>query len=142
MSSLDVDKLIAALGNEDNECVMEMTYEKISKMKNDILQRLRLSPEELKSMHSKLKAYRFVDELPELKYGTYIRWIPLTDPENIKLTSGGIVCEMKVGDDGIVVTCKNRYNRMFSIKMQENLIFQKMTDQERVLISALSYLNA
>lgn len=142
MSSLDVDKLIAALGNEDNECVMEMTYEKISKMKNDILQRLRLSPEELKSMHSKLKAYRFVDELPELKYGTYIRWIPLTDPENIKLTTGGIVCEMKVGDDGIIVTCKNRYNRMFSIKMQENLIFQKMTDQERVLISALSYLNA
>ena len=142
MSSLDVDKLIAALGNEDNECVMEMTYEKISKMKNDILQRLRLSPEELKSMHSKLKAYRFVDELPELKYGTYIRWIPLTNPENIKLTTGGIVCEMKVGDDGIVITCKNRYNRMFSIKMQENLIFQKMTDQERVLISALSYLNA
>lgn len=142
MSSLDVDKLIAALGNEDNECVMEMTYEKISKMKNDILQRLRLSPQELKSMHSKLKAYRFVDELPELKYGTYIRWIPLTDPENIKLTTGGIVCEMKVGDDGIVVTCKNRFNRMFSIKMQENLIFQKMTDQERVLISALSYLNA
>lgn len=142
MSSLDVDKLIAALGNEDNECVMEMTYEKIGKMKNDILQRLRLSPEELKSMHSKLKAYRFVDELPELKYGTYIRWIPLTDPENIKLTTGGIVCEMKVGDDGIIVTCKNRYNRMFSIKMQENLIFQKMTDQERVLISALSYLNA
>ena len=142
MSSLDVDKLIAALGNEDNECVMEMTYEKISKMKNDILQRLRLSPEELKSMHSKLKAYRFVDELPELKYGTYIRWIPLTNPENIKLTTGGIVCEMKVGDDGIVITCKNRFNRMFSIKMQENLIFQKMTDQERVLISALSYLNA
>ena len=142
MSSLDVDKLISALGNEDNECVMEMTFEKISKMKNDILQRLRLSGEELKSMHSKLKAYRFVDELPELKYGTYIRWIPLTDPENIKLTTGGIVCEMKVGDDGIVVTCKNRFNRMFSIKMQENLIFQKMTDQERVLISALSYLNA
>ena len=142
MSSLDVDKLIAALGNEDNECVMEMTYEKISKMKNDILQRLRLSPQELKSMHSKLKAYRFVDELPELKYGTYIRWIPLTNPENIKLTTGGIVCEMKVGDDGIVITCKNRFNRMFSIKMQENLIFQKMTDQERVLISALSYLNA
>lgn len=142
MSSLDVDKLISALGNDDNECVMEMTFEKISKMKNDILQRLRLSSEELKSMHSKLKAYRFVDELPELKYGTYIRWIPLTDPKNIKLTTGGIVCEMKVGDDGIVVTCKNRYNRMFSIKMQENLIFQKMTDQERVLISALSYLNA
>jgi hypothetical protein len=141
MSSLDVEKLIAALGNEDNECVMEMTYEKISKMKNDILQRLRLSPEELKSMHSKLKAYRFVDELPELKYGSYIRWIPLTDPENIKLTSGGIVCEMKVGNDGIVVTCKNRFNHMFSIKMQENLIFQKITDQERVLISALSYLN-
>ena len=142
MSSLDVDKLVAALGNEDNECVMEMTYEKISKIKNDILQRLRLKPQELKAMHSKLKAYRFVDELPELKYGTYIRWIPLTDPENIRLTTGGIVCEMKVGDDGIVVTCKNRYNQMFSIKMQENLIFQKMTDQERVLISALSYINA
>ena len=52
--------------------------------------------------------YRFIDELPDLHYGSYIRWITIKDPENIKLTNGGIVCEMKVGDDGIIIVCKNK----------------------------------
>ena len=64
-----------------------------------------------------LKNYRFIDELPDLHYGSYIRWITIKDPQNIKLTNGGIVCEMKVGDDGIIVVCKNKMNRFFSFKM-------------------------
>ena len=49
---------------------------------------------------------------------------------------------MKVGDDGIIIVCKNRMNRFFSFKMNETLIFQRLTEQEQVLLSALDYLNS
>ena len=52
-----------------------------------------------------------------MKYGSYIRWISLKNPENLKLTNGGIVCEMKVGDNGIVIVCKNNFNRFFQLNM-------------------------
>ncbi len=142
MTELNVETLLNALENEDNENILQLDHQKISKMKNDILQRLRLPREKLKQYNKSLKNYRFIDELPELHYGSYIRWITIKNPENIKLTNGGIVCEMKVGDEGIVVVCKNRMNRFFSLKMNETLIFQRLTEQEQVLLSALDYLNS
>ena len=57
------------------------------------------------------------------------------------MTNGGIVCEIKVCDDGIHVVCKNNMNRMFQLNLSENLVFQRLNDQERVLLAALQYLN-
>lgn len=142
MTELNVDSLLKALENEDNENILQLDHKKISKMKNDILQKLHLSRDKLKQIHKSLKNYRFIDELPDLHYGSYIRWITIKNPDNIKLTNGGIVCEMKVGDEGIVVVCKNRMNRFFSLKMNETLIFQRLSEQEQILLSALDYLNA
>ena len=81
--------------------------------------------------------------MKDLKYGTYLRWIPINDPEDIQLTKGGIFCEMKVKEDGVYIICKNYgYNRKhFQIKLDENLIFQKLTEQELVLLSALDHLS-
>ena len=77
-----------------------------------------------------------------MKYGSYIRWISLKNPDNLKLTNGGIVCEMKVGDNGIVIVCKNNFNRFFQLNMTETLIFQKLNEEELVLLSALDYINS
>jgi hypothetical protein len=79
----------------------------------------------------------------ELKYGAYIRWIPIEDPDNIHLTKGALFCEMKITDNGVFFICKNYgYNcRHFQISMDKNLIFQKLTDQELVLLSALNHLS-
>ena len=91
----------------------------------------------------KLKDYKYVDEMKDLKYGTYLRWIPIDDPENIHLKKGDLFCEMKVKEDGVYIVCKNYgYNRKyFQIKLDENLIFQKLTEQELVLLSALDHLS-
>jgi len=142
MGDIDIDNLLKALSNENNETVLELDHKKVSKIKNDILQKLHLPKEKLKKFHKSLKFYRFVDELPELRYGSFIRWISLKNPEKIYLTNGGIVCEIKIGDDGIIIVCKNNRNRMFQLKMAENLIFQKLTQQEQVLLSAMDYLNS
>ena len=137
---IDLNFLSKALENDDNEELLNLDNSKIKCIKNDILQQLGLSTQTLKAYHKTLKNYRYVDELPGIKYGAYIRWISLRDPANIKLTNGGIICDIKV-EDCIHIVCKNRLNRLFQIKMSENLIFQKISDQEQILLSAMDYLN-
>jgi hypothetical protein len=81
--------------------------------------------------------------LDDLKYGTYLRWIHLNNPNNIYITKGALFCEYKIKDDGVYLICKNfgYTSRHFQIKLDENLIFQKLTDQEMVLLSALDHLS-
>ena len=76
-----------------------------------------------------------------MKYGCYIRWIRLKNPDEIKLTNGGVVIDVSVMKDDIYLTCKNNRNRMFKLKMSENIIFQKLTEQEKILLSVLDYVN-
>ena len=146
---LDMEKLVKALDNDNNQNIVdnELDYKKINQAKNDILQQLQLSRDSLKIMHKQLKAYRYIDSMEEVRYGSYIRWIKLNNPEDIKLTNGGIVVDIKVfkyeeeGIDEVHLVCRNRMNRLFQIKLNENIVFQKLNDQEQVLLSAMEYLN-
>ena len=142
MTELNIEKLLSALEDDDNAQLLELDLKKIEIEKKDILDKLELPQKQQKDLLKKLRHYRYIDELPGMKYGSYVRWISLKNPENLKLTNGGIVCEMKVGDKGIVIVCKNNFNRFFQLNMTETLIFQKLTEQELVLLSALEYINA
>lgn len=141
MEKLDVNKLLKALENEKNEDLIKEDIKTIENVKNDMLKKLHLSEKDNREIRKKLKMYRFVDELPDMKYGSYIRWINITDPNNLKLTNGGIVCELKVGINGVIAVCRNNVNRYFQVNMTEALIFRKLTDQEMVLLSALDFIN-
>jgi len=139
---MDVNKLLKALDDESNDTLMNFTTKKIKEMNLNILKELQLSRKETLDLFNKLKDYKYVDEMSDLKYGTFIRWIPIEDPTNIYLTKGALFCEMKIRDDGVFCVCKN-YGfppRHFQISMDKNLIFQKLTDQELVLLSALDHL--
>ena len=128
----DINELLqTALNNENNSNIMELTNAKISQWKNDALQRLFLERKELKSFHKKLKEYKYVSDMSDLSFGHYIRWINLKNPDNFKLTNGAIVCDIKVINNQVQIICKGGNRR----------IFQKLTDQEKVLLSVLDYLN-
>ena len=142
MTELNIEKLLSALEDDDNAQLLELDFKKIEFEKKDILDKLQLPKKQQNDILKKLRQYRYIDELPGMKYGSYVRWISLKNPENLKLTNGGIVCEMKVGDKGIVIVCKNNFNRFFQLNMTETLIFQKLTEEELVLLSALEYINA
>lgn len=142
MTELNIEKLLSALEDDDNAQLLELDFKKIEIEKKKILDKLELPQKQQNVLLKKLRQYRYIDELPGMKYGSYVRWISLKNPENLKLTNGGIVCEMKVGDKGIVIVCKNNFNRFFQLNMTETLIFQKLTEQELVLLSALEYINA
>jgi hypothetical protein len=140
---MDTAKLLKALDDNSNEYLMNFTTKKLRGMILQILKELQLSRNETLDLMNKLKDYKYVDEMKDLKYGTYLRWIPIQDPENIHLTKGALFCEIKVKEDGVYIICKNMgYNtKHFQIKLDENLIFQKLTQQELVLLSALDHLS-
>jgi len=140
---MDVNKLLKALDDETNETLFNYTTKKIQEMNLKVLQELDLSREDTLDFLSKLRNYRYVDEMDDLKYGTYLRWIPLNNPKEVQLTKGAIFCELKITDDGVQLVCKNYgyNNRFFQIKLDENLVFQRLTEQEQVLLSALDHLS-
>jgi hypothetical protein len=138
---MDVDTLLKALDDDENSHLLELTNKKIRQMNLDILKQLHLSQEDTLQIIKKLKHYRYVDGMNELKYGSFIRWIPITDPNNIFLTTGAIFCEFKITNNGVSIVYKNFNNRLAQIKMDECLLFQKLTKQEMVLLSALDHLS-
>lgn len=111
----------------------------IKDMKNNILQKMLFNREELKNYHKLLNKYRYIDEIDELKYGSYIRWFKLKDIDSLKLLKGGFIIDIKKNSKNeIVIVCKN-YGRIFSLKMSETIIFQKNTSQEELLIKILDH---
>jgi hypothetical protein len=140
---MDVNKLLKALDDESNENLFNLTTKKILEMNLQILKELELDKNETLELLKKLKEYKYVDEMSDLKYGTYIRWISISNPENIELAKGAIFCEIKITDNGVFIVYKNfGYNtKYFQIKMDECLVFQKLTSQEQVLLSALDHLS-
>ena len=88
----------------------------------------------------KLRGYRYVDEIHDLKHGSFIRWIPIIDPNYLPLHYCGMICDIKITDNGVIITCKNFMHRHYTFKMDETLIFQKLTTQEKIIIQALDHL--
>ena len=137
---MDVNVLLKALDNDANEQIINMSYKKIKEMTHSMLSELELEDAVFKNYLTKLKQYRYIDELNDLKIGAFIRWIPLADPENIHLTQGGIICDIKITDKGIALVCKNFAHKHYHLNPDELMIFQKLSGQEQVLLAALDYL--
>ena len=137
----DNEYLLKSLENDNNSSIGNLNSRIIKTIKNDYLQQLQLSRENIKELHLKLKEYRYVDDLTDIQYGRYIRWINLKDPLKIYLTNGGIVIDIKIHQNGIQLVCKNFINKKFQIKIDECFIFQKLTDQEKTILCALDYLD-
>ena len=140
----DIDQtnslLMRAIDNDNNASMDGLTSSSVKAAKNEVLQKLGVMGTCLKEYHRKLKDYRFIEDLEGLRYGGYVRWIDLTGDE-LRLTNGGIVCEMGVSNTGVLVTCRNNMGRLFSFNLSECVVFQKLSDQEKILLSALDYLN-
>ena len=135
-----IQNLLLALENETNSSIMKLTSSKIKCQKNNILQQLQLSREQLKSFHKKLKLYRYCSELVDIQYGYYVRWVPLKNPNDIKLTNGGVITDILILKNGVQLQIKNFKNRFFNIKFDEVMLFQKLSSQEQIILKVLNYL--
>ena len=117
-----------------------LTTGELKTIKNNILQKMMFDKNELKLYHKLLTKYRYIDEIDELRYGSYIRWFNIKDPNaTLTLLRGGFIADI-TNKNGINILCKNR-NKFFTIKMDRSVIFQKNTIQEKLLIQILDHIN-
>ena len=74
----------------------------------------------------KLDGYKQINQICDLLRGRHIRWIR----EKTKLTNGAILVDIKFLDSGTHLLCKNPMGKMFQIKYDDCVIFQRMTADE------------
>ena len=135
--------LQSSLNNDNNQPIFDLTNSSISKNKDSILSDLPITKKNLNDLKKKLFDYRFVDEIQELHIGTHTRWINLKTLSesldhkkknyDVPLNKGGILSEINI-DDNINLVIKTYTNKFFTINMDENLIFQKLTNQEKIIL--------
>lgn len=140
--------LMKALENDDHAHLLNLTTTKIKKMKLEILKELGLTRAELLETMEKLKTYRYVDGMNDLRHGAYLRWISINDEDNgkdndkkLELKKGGVFCDFRVCDEGTFVVCKSFHHKHFQFKMDDCLLFQKLSNQEQVLLCAMDHLS-
>jgi hypothetical protein len=138
---LDVDKILKTMNDDKSEYLFGLTSKKIKELNRHALKGLNVGKQVAKEWDKKLARYKYVDTIDEVKYGGYVRWVHLGSTE-MSLWAGGIVCAINVTDEGINIACKNFKHRYFQFAFNECAVFQKLTDQELILLSALDYIES
>lgn len=136
-----MNTLLKALDNENNENIFKKTSKQIIKEKYNILNEINLDDDTIQNLLQKLQEYMYVDEMPDITSGSYIKWIPLSNTDNIKLTRGAIVCDIDIINNEVLINCKNFANKFFMLNLNKSIIFRKLNDQEKILLSVSNYLN-
>ena len=135
----DAEKLNKALENQQNAILLKLNNKEIAEMNKQIVLSLPNVTKQIAVSHLKdLKGYRYVDEISDLKTNVYIKWIRY-DSIHV-LTKGAISCSVKITNDGMLIMCKNYYGKFFYVNMDECVVFQKITDEEKVILSAMDFL--
>ena len=141
MKNNEIDLLIKALDNIDNDSIMDLTTYKIKEINLNILRELSLPINTIQIYMRKLDGYKYVDEIKDIVIGSFIKWIPITNASYLPLNIGGIICSIKIENNGPIITCKNFMHKYYQLKIDECLVFQKLSKQNLVLLSALDHLH-
>jgi hypothetical protein len=81
-----------------------------------------------------LAMYRVVDNLQELRLGRYCRWIV-----GDGLHGGGYLIKVSFSEKGVYLLCERLKKYKMQIKMDDTVVFQKMTAEEWVVVMANDY---
>ena len=132
----EINKIIDDI---DKYKLSDLNTEIIKNRRNNILKQI-LDDDEMKRYKEILNDYRYVDEVDELRIGSFIRYFVLKDnDDDLKLARGGFIVDIQASKENIVILCKNNGN-FWKIKINNCVIFQKNTKQEEVLIKILDHL--
>ena len=148
IDNINVDELLKSIESDKLLSVSKLSYDKINTIKYNVLTRIGLEDDELESMLLKLSDYRYVEELQDIHHGAFVRYIQLTNKTNkgnkqdneILLKPGGFICDIKILGSGVQLLCRNHFRKMFQLRLDEVLLFQKLTKQEEIILSVFDYL--
>lgn len=86
-----------------------------------------------------LAMYRFVNNLQELRLGRYCRWIVVGKEEQMSLHGGGYLIKVSFLEKGVYLLCERLKKYKMQVKMDDAIVFQKMTAEEWVVVMANDY---
>ena len=155
---VNVDELLQSIESDKLLSMSKLSYDKINTIKYNVLTRIGLEDDELESTLLKWSDYRYVEELQDIHHGAFIRYIPLIvkkggkgnsnnndnpddESNEIQIKPGGFICDVKILGSGVQLLCRNHFRRMFQLKLDEVLLFQKLTKEEEIILSVFDYLN-
>lgn len=138
--ALNIEKLLDELDDTHTEWMDGVTSDTLREQRMDALSELHIDADTMTDWLVKLEKYKFVDELQHLQIGRYVRWISLTNPDNLRLIKGGFVCGIYIEDTGIEVEVLAYRKFVQHFSFDNVLIFQRLTKQEEVLLSLVDYL--
>ena len=105
---------------------------------NDIFQSVENVVPSASTVHhicSKLKMYRMVACHDDIHMGKHVRWLRKKDSDKPLLHPGGIEVNIRCTDQEVYVMILNKYaNRVMQYKFDENITFQKLTDEEMIVL--------
>lgn len=134
-------QIAAMLQNPQYEPLLGLTSAKIRAQNAEVLAPLCATEEEWETFQRQAEGYRFIEEPAGLSVGAFVRWIRLVDPEHLTFQHCGIVCDIQhTGQGDAMVSCKNFMHRHYTFRMEECLVFQKLTPQEKMVLSVLDRL--
>jgi hypothetical protein len=136
-----------ALAGGGNDFLLERTSASIRAATRAALESLYMPAGTLEQMCFKLRDYRLVDDPAELKHGQFLRWICLHNIEHATpvLARGGMLCEIRAACTWrseptlpcMTLVVKSTFNNAhWQISVGECLLFQRLSDQERIVIAA------
>lgn len=121
------------LENLDRSYLDGKSMRDISQEIYDVLvERLHSNPEQLQTYYKKLEGYRLVERVCDLRMGTQLRPLLLSD---MRLAAGGILVKIDVQDEGVGLLCKSR-GHFQRYSFNHCLVFHKLTVDEQMILVA------
>lgn len=142
---LDVNAILSAMTKSENSTIVNMTLPKIVARRQEVLSSMNLTPEKMAEFERKLQMYRVVETPDELKHNQLIRWIPLRSLETRPyVTIGGCLFRVKYNDEEAlhIVTIRNVKKFVFNIKFELNAVFQRLSQEELLILRAVEYVES
>mgnify|MGYP001426120279 CR=1 FL=1 len=132
IAKLDINEILSKV--EKSEYLEGKTINDILEEKITILNGLDITTIEQKNMLDKLLDYRYIKNIYELHKGKHIRWIKY-GVTPIKLDRGAILSDIKFTNTGTILQCRRYDQKIYQIKMDDHIIFQKMNNEELLLLT-------
>lgn len=102
--------------------------------KQNVFNELNLSKNLIQEFHKKLQYYKIIDNISQINEGKYIRWLKINTN---KLTNGALVCDVEITDKDIFINCKTINNIFITVSYNKNILFEKISDDELLLINVV-----
>jgi hypothetical protein len=133
LTTIDIEELLENTEDIDEENLEGKTMSDFMQENHSILSEVYLDREtEIKDICDKLKDYRYIERICDLRPGRHIRWIN-TNTQELKLGRGGTLIKIEILNNKTTVLCKN-YRFFMRCVLDNCLVFQKFTIEEQLLL--------